>query len=263
MMALHRFYLPPASLIGNRAVFSPEQSFQMTRVLRLRPGSLVEVFDGSGQAWLCRLTQVSSSQTWGEVVEPLSRQAELPFPLILIQALLKGEKLEWVLQKAAELGVSAILLVKTERSIVHLAEEQIPRKLARWEKIVQEAVEQARRTHLPSILYLSSFSTALEWITKQKDSLYLLIPYEEEQSTLLWNQLKELPSAPSIAVFIGPEGGFSPLEVQQLKNLGGITVSLGPRILRSETAAITALACISLFLEQGGIPSAAPKPEIR
>lgn len=262
MMALHRFYLPPASLIGNRAVFSQEQSFQITRVLRLRPGHLVEVFDGSGRAWLCRLTQVASSQTWGEVVEPISRQAELPLPLILIQALLKGEKLEWVLQKATELGVSAILLVKTERSVVNLAEEQIPRKLARWEKIVQEAVEQSRRTLLPSIHYLGSFSAVLEWITRRKNSLSLLIPYEEERDTSLWSRLKELPTAPSIAVFLGPEGGFSPWEIQQLKDLGGITVSLGPRVLRSETAATAVLSCISLFLEQGGIPSVTPKPEI-
>ncbi|MDE3074606.1 MAG: 16S rRNA (uracil(1498)-N(3))-methyltransferase [Chloroflexota bacterium] len=223
-MTLHRFHAPVAA---GRAQLRPAQLRQIHTVLRLRDGDQIAVFDGSGQEWRARL-----KGTVAELAEPIEHAVEPAVQLTLFQALIRPARMELVLQKGTELGVSCFVPFLAERSVA------AGDRRMRWQAIVTEAAEQSGRRLMPSIEPVLAFDQAVAQATG------------EGVAFLLWEGASEPRlSAPGkessrLALIVGPEGGFTEEEVRQARARGAISVSLGRRILRAETAALAATAIL-------------------
>ncbi len=233
---MHRFYLPePGIQNGVLAIKDPRLTFQMERVLRFRKGEKFSVFGSDGKEWLCEALAVSRKEVLANVVEPVERHAEPALKVTLFQAVPKKIALfEWVVEKAVELGVEEIVPLITERT----EHRRLP-KMPRLQMIAVEAAEQSGRTHIPLIHTPMTFEEAV--VRSQNGFL----AYECEAKTAFASLRPGLKKSGSLELFIGPEGGFSQKEVGLAQKSGLTTFSLGPRILRTETAAIASL---SLFL---------------
>lgn len=234
-MTIHRFYVPPDGITRDRVRIAGDAAGQIRRVLRLQPGAVVEVFDGSGRQVRACIIEIGSQEVIAEPVLVTQPETEHPFPLVLIQALLKGEKTDWVVEKATELGASSIVLFPAVRSVVQVREERAERKTARWRRIAQEAAEQCGRVQIPKVSIAASMSDALGHAGEGR--LVLI----DEASSGGW-----MPDPGPVAAVVGPEGGWDPSERARSIERGAVPVSLGPRILRAETAAVVALARIAV-----------------
>lgn len=189
-------------------------------------------------------TNGSASAKLVEYVEIVQNESRL----ILVQSLLKGDKLEWVLQKATELNVDTIYLVSTKNNVVKYDQKKLEAKLQRWEKIVLEASQQCGRNTLPSII----ISETLESVLHIESNALRLVAYENEEGRTLKDELqdyKQCNAHPEVLICIGPEGGFQDSEINGIIKSGGKSISLGSTILRAETAAIAALAMMQYELE--------------
>lgn len=205
------------------------------RVARVASGETVEVFDGRGRAWAGRLESMDD----GGAVLLLGeeRLGATGRPVVLIQGLPKGDKLELVLQKATELGVSAVWPVLTERSVSRPRPETFGTRHARWQRIVEEAARQSGRAEVPEVTPLRSLEVAVRSL---EPGTRLLVLDEEERVARLAIEAGDGP----LALVIGPEGGLAREEVQLLRDRGGVPVTLGPLVLRTETAGLAALAVV-------------------
>ncbi len=237
---MHRFFLPPSSFEGALVTFPNEIGRQIHLVLRLKPGTEVIALDGMGMEYRVRLTDVSSDSTKGEVVAQLRSATEPRTKLILLLCLTQREKFEWILQKCAEIGVATFIPVISSRSLVQSARE-VEGKYERWQRILQEAAEQSHRGLVPELRAVLHFEDALK--LPELATCCCLIPWEEEKGVGLRAALAQKTSA-DVALLVGPEGGFSENEVNSAKLAGFIPVTLGPRILRMETAAMAAAALV-------------------
>jgi 16S rRNA (uracil1498-N3)-methyltransferase len=240
-MSTNRFFIPASSLEGEQVRLDPEQSHQVCHVLRLKPGDTIVVLDDSGLEYDVTLTQVCLPQTLGQVTGKRRASGEPMTQLVLFQSLLSREKFEWVLQKGTEVGVARFVPVLTERGIVRakLIEE---RKLDRWRRIVVEAAEQSRRGRIPRIDQTIIFD---EVISHLADFDRCLIAAPSAEAVTLWDALRGMGrGSSSIGLMIGPEGGFTPEEVALACDKGALPIHLGPRVLRTETAAVVAAALI-------------------
>ena len=226
-----------------RAILSEGDVFHLTKVMRCKIGMEIEIVS-DGHVFLSRVEKVKPLSI--KVLKQVIEDHELSSDIILIMAPLKGEKINLVLQKATELGVNEIVLLLTSRTIVRFNHKDIIAKLTRFKAILKEAAEQSQRTHIPTISYVDSISKLNSLTAKHK-----FVAYEQQSGpTGGFNKLiKQIKKRERVAVVIGPEGGFAGEEVDELKNLGFIPVSLGQRILRAETASIYALSVIANFLE--------------
>lgn len=240
---MHRFFISPEAIEGNRIVLKGDAAHQVKDVLRLREGDQITVLDNSGQEFRVTLAEVGRDLVVGEVTGSSAARGEPQTRITLYQALLKGPKFELVLQKATELGVSSFVPVVTDRCVVTDSISEM--KVSRWRKIVTEAAEQSRRGKLPEVFPVVSFAEAC-----RSASNYALIPWEEEGSVSIgeilgkWSSRSTSGQPLSPSIFIGPEGGFAPAEVEMAKRYGILPVTLGPRILRAETAALAAIAVV-------------------
>jgi len=246
---MHRFFLPASAFQGERVIIQSAPARQIARVLRLQPGEKVLVLDNQGSEYLVCLEQVAADRVVAKIEEVHPATGISRHSVTLYQALLKGERFEWVLQKATELGVSAIVPVYSQRTIPRYSAPEQGRKMARWGRIVQEASEQCGRGRLPILGEPIGF---LEACRLAKGFSYL--PWEEEKERSFTTCLQEVKvladTQPSLAInlFIGPEGGFDPNEAAYGERHGIVSVSLGERILRSETAAMAALTLLFFVL---------------
>jgi 16S rRNA (uracil1498-N3)-methyltransferase len=236
---IHRFYVAPERIHGDTVEFTSDQRKQIKTVLRLRPNDLVAAFDGSGREFAIRIEALDPS-AFGRILETRSPDVEPPIRLTLVQGLPKGDKIDLILQKCTEIGVSRFLLVETARSVPRIPQERLVGRLERWHAIVREAAEQSGRVRLPEIGGVVPFRAALSELQGQK----AFIAWEEERSRSLAAELSGLEGAHEAVCFIGPEGGFTSDEVDAAARAGATPVSLGPRILRTETAAIVASSLI-------------------
>jgi 16S rRNA (uracil1498-N3)-methyltransferase len=234
---MHRFFISPDQLNSEIITLEGEIAHQISRVLRLEVGSHILLLDGKGGQVEATLTEVpKSGNVLATLAERQQAKGEPSIRITLYQALLKGEKFDWVLQKGTEVGISAFVPVVTARCI---SERERPE---RWQKIVKEAAEQSRRGVLPEVVGTISLGEAL---TRMQKAPLALLAWEEETSLDLKAALNKLSKPPTeIALLIGPEGGITPAEVAQARNAGIETISLGRRILRAETAGPIAVAQI-------------------
>lgn len=237
---MHRFFVPPESLAAGTIIFPAECARQMARVLRLQPGEQVIALDGSGREARVVLTMVDPADTRGEVQQIYPNQREPSVHLTLGLGLTQRDKFEWTLQKATEAGASAFVPLITHRSLVQNS-GQHEEKYPRWRRILQEAAEQCGRGILPVLQPVQRFQDFIQQ-RNMFDAGWLA--WEGETSRHLWNAARMMPSVAHAAVLIGPEGGWDDEEVNQAQHLGWQPVSLGRRILRTETAAVVASALL-------------------
>lgn len=227
---MHRLFVAPGDLVSVDVVLNGD-SFHHLSVLRLRVGDEVLLLDGSGNLARAILRSVSRSSAQAEVLERWTEGEDL-LPLRLIQGLPRGEKFEWLLEKGVELGISTFTPVITERSQVR------GEKFSRWQKIIQEAARQSRRPLLPSLEEFKSLSEALQ---KTTEELRLML---WEDGSLPLNAVLPDAAPASCVLLVGPEGGFSGAEAQAAAAAGFLPVSLGKRILRTETAGMAVAAVL-------------------
>jgi 16S rRNA (uracil1498-N3)-methyltransferase len=237
-VTLHRFFLPPDAFAGETVTFPPETSRQISRVLRLRAGDRVIALDNSGTECVVRLDEGN----WGTVEQRRENGAEPSCRITLYQGLLKGPKLELVLQKCTEIGVSCIVPVVTTRCVPG---EPSAARQARFETIAREAAEQSGRGRIPQVLAPMALNDALDTATEDGP---LVVLWEDEDGTLL-RDLGDRLSSRTLGLLVGPEGGLTPDEVGAARERGAFIASLGPRILRAETAA---MAGVAILLAQQG-----------
>lgn len=223
--------------IGSVLKLSREDSKYLFHVLRMRNGEVIEITDGKGSAFLAEI--VDSHHI--KILEQKQHAWEDSFSLFLCQALLKGDKMDMVVQKATELGVRKIIPFFCERSIV-----KDTRKLDRWQKIAKEATEQSGRSLIPEITKVQSYENLIE--TTENGIVF----WEEGQESLI-ELFKYIDISSPVSLLIGPEGGFTKQEIMMAEDKGFKIASLGKRILRAETAAITALAIVNFLMENYAI----------
>ena len=227
---MHRLFVPPEALLSKDVVISHD-AFHHLSVLRLRVGDEVLLLDGGGHLGRAKLLSMSRSSAVAEILESWQEKEEL-LPLRLIQGLPRGEKFEWLLEKGVELGISTFTPVLSERSQVR------GEKFARWQKIIQESTRQSRRPLLPVLEELRPLQQALSETT---ETLRLML-WEEGSIPLNTALPQEIPA--SCALLVGPEGGFSTAEALAAGAAGFVPVSLGKRILRTETAGMAVAAIL-------------------
>lgn len=215
-------------------------------VLRMKKGDTFLV-SCEGKSHLCSLTECEQDFAIAEIIEEDFQNTELPVKIYLFQGLPKGDKMELIIQKAVELGVHKIIPVEMNRCVVKLDGKKKASKTARWQAIAESAAKQSKRTLVPEIEVPVSYGEALK---KASDLNLLLVPYESKKGMEATKEaLSLMKKGSSVGILIGPEGGFEESEVEKAFSAGGKVISLGSRILRTETAAITAVGMCMLHIE--------------
>lgn len=228
-MRLSRFFIDAPLSIGQHEL--PEtQAHYIGRVLRMAPGASVQLFDGSGQEYQGELIEVGKKQVRVELRQQLAGLPESHLRIHLGQGLSRGERMDWAIQKAVELGVKEITPIISERCEVRLKDERADKRLAHWRQIAISACEQCGRSVIPVIHPPTSLA---QWIAVEAELKLVLHPVAEPLSD---HQRPE-----TLAFLIGPEGGLSDAEVEQAHSAGFQPARLGPRVLRTETAPVVAL----------------------
>jgi 16S rRNA (uracil1498-N3)-methyltransferase len=244
---MHHFFVSKSNIDGERVELSRAQAHQVCHVLRLRAGQTIVVLDDTGAEYDVTLTTVTGREVTGQIASKRSARGEPTVQITLVQSLLAREKFEWVLQKGTEVGVYRFAPVATQRTLVR-AKQIDARKMTRWRRILTEAAEQSHRGRVPQLDLPVGLNEAAATL---RDFDCALIAVLGEDSPSLKETLADRGSpAASVAILIGPEGGFSPDEISQASENGATRISLGPRILRTETAAIVASAMILYELGQ-------------
>jgi 16S rRNA (uracil1498-N3)-methyltransferase len=242
-MARRRFYAPPENIDGPQITLSPDETHHLIHVLRLKAGGEVFVFDGRGGEYRCRFEAAGSGRARLSVIEPLSDRVESALHLTLAQAMAKGEKLDLIIQKATELGVSRIAPLVTRHADVKPGAGQSDKRLDRWRRISLEASKQSGRRTLVDItapLALEEFLTERGGIAGRGR----LLVFSERGGALISEALAGVTGAAAVTAMVGPEGGWDDSELDLLSAHGAMAVTLGPRTLRTETAAIAAITLI-------------------
>jgi 16S rRNA (uracil1498-N3)-methyltransferase len=251
-MSAHRFFVPRDAFSGDEVRLEGDLARRLSRVLRLEAGAAVVLLDGSGLEYETRLDVVGPHGVTGTVVGRRPGRPEPRVRLVLYQSLVKGERFDWVLEKGTELGVAAFVPLLSRRNVVRAASKR-PARSERWRRVVREAAEQSGRCVLPEVLPAEGLEEALSEAADLR-----LLPWEEEKAAGLAAALRrarpalEAVERPTVAVLIGPEGGFAAEEVAVARAAGAQVVSLGRRILRSETAGIVAAAAVLYELGELG-----------
>jgi 16S rRNA (uracil1498-N3)-methyltransferase len=235
-----RLFVPLPPVPGSDVVLTAERRHYLVHVLRLAEGSSLEVFDGTGRAFDARVLSVDARQVRLELSP--ARNTPPRRAVSVLQGLPKGDKLEWVLQKGTELGASAFYPVATARSVVKLEPKRAEERTARWTKIVEEAARQCRRNDVPKV---HTPRPLLEAARSLEPGTVLLVLDEEETAVPLSEAFRSCAPQAPVALVVGPEGGLAREEIAGLVALGARGVSLGARILRTETAALAALAVMA------------------
>ena len=236
----HRFFATPNQMTPPTITLSDEESHHLTRVLRIGPGANVRVFDGVGREYECEVQVASRSSVRLEIINEVTGPVESKLHITLGQALIKNDKFDWVVQKATELGVTRIVPLITAHSEVVLSEERGDKRVKRWERISLEALKQCGRRHLVEIAAPTKWEDYC-----RADSSQLRLLLSERGGISLKSVATEISSRlESISIATGPEGGWDEHEIEVGVNLGQTSVLLGPRILRTETAAVAGVTVV-------------------
>ena len=248
---MHRFFVPPECIDGDEAVVTGAAARQLATVLRAAPGDQIALLDDTGVEYFVTLSRVGPKEVAGAVTGRAVDAGGPSAPITLYQALLKADRFEQVLQKCTELGVARFVPVVTERCVPRVGERWAANRYPRWRRIVTEAAEQSGRRRIPALeaaVGLAEACGAAEGVR--------LIPWEGERATGIRAALSEAgheAMVGGVSVFVGPEGGLTAAEIEDAASRGVVSVSLGPRVLRSETAAMAAVAAVQYELgELGG-----------
>ncbi len=244
-----RFFVRPDQIRDDTVVLDADDAHHLRTVLHAQPGHKISVLDGSGREWQGALTELGKVRAEARLGEPKMPQTEPPVAVTVAQALPKmADKMEQVLQRGTEIGASAFWAFGSERSLEHLTGERQAKRLVRWNAIVKTAAEQSHRAILPALRVDGGLADVL---AAAGNSGLALLAHEGEQATTLRQALEAAPRpAGTLLVIVGPEGGFSDGEIKAARRAGVQTVSLGPRVLRTETAALVLVSQILYAWEQ-------------
>jgi 16S rRNA (uracil1498-N3)-methyltransferase len=245
-MSTNRFFISESDFDGERVSLGGEQARQISKVLRLETGDSIVVLDNKGFEYDVALTQVTAKEVAGRIVEKRPATGEPAVQIVLFQSLLARDKFEWVLQKGTEVGVAVFVPMQADRSLLR-AKYVDEDRLLRWRRIVTEAAEQSHRGRIPQI---EPPTTLAEAVTRRRQFSRFLIAAATGQTRSLKDALASDQPLESVAILVGPEGGFTDDETSLAVEKGATPAHFGPRILRTETAGMIAPALILYELER-------------
>lgn len=247
---MQRYFVPNDQFDKISVRIVGDDAKHIQRVMRMTVGDHIICCNENAKAFLCEIEEFHDYQVNVKMIEDLTSNVELPVKVIVVQALPKGDKLDYIVQKGTELGASSFVLFQSERSIVKWDENKIQKKLDRVDKIVKEAAEQSHRLILPKVSFYKNIDRVIEQCLPYK---HKIVAYEEEakqgKQKAFPSILKEIKPQETLVVLIGPEGGLTSEEVDILSQAGFTPVGLGRRILRTETAALYVLSAVSYQFE--------------
>jgi len=235
---MHRFFVPPRAINGETVILSGNQAHHLRTVLRIRIGQTIELFDGTGAVYRTEIKKSTENTIEGHIIGHLVESVETDFPLTLAQGILKGKKMDIVLQKATELGIDTLMPVLTRYC---QQQKNIERRLQRWQRIMLEACKQCGRSvpmHISPVVSLQDLPVP--------SFRYPLLCWEGEEQAMVHPELFTVSG--KVLLLIGPEGGFHKQEVQWACDQGFQAVTLGPLVLRAETAAIASVGIIQYLI---------------
>lgn len=234
-MRLSRVHIDQALNEGDELILDENRSHYLLRVLRLKPGDALIIFNGNGCEYNAVLEQATKKQATVKIRDKLSPQRESPLHIEIGQGIARGERMDFVLQKSVELGVDTITPLWTRRSQVKLDDKRQEKRLTHWRGVVQSACEQSGRVRIPVLQHPFDFNS---WLATPSDGLNIVLSPDSNTT------LKDLEPATRIRVLIGPEGGLEDSEISEAEANSFQTICLGPRILRTETAALATLTAL-------------------
>ena len=242
---MHRFFIP--QLYNEEMSITGVDAKHIGRVLRMQPGDKLQIVSDDGVSALAEVTAISETTVTVRCLEVLAESHEPAVKITLAQGLAKGEKMDFIIQKAVELGVCSIVPVAMEHSVVRLDGAKADKKVERWQKIAEAAAKQSKRDIIPQVQAVQSVSKMLA----SNNCKTKIIAYECEDRMSLKTALREAGQLDDLLLIIGPEGGISEGELNKAREAGAVPVSLGRRILRAETAGLVAMSAI--FYETGDL----------
>lgn len=249
---MHRFFLPTDRCEGSRIFLSERDSHHAIKVLRMRFGDRLIILDGRGRELLCQVKSTDNHQLIAQIlsehiIDPLG------YSLELVQALTRGRSMDFIIQKATELGCASILPVFSERCVVQCDENELEKRRQKWESIAIESMKQCGQAYLPSIEKPRALASVLASFREDCPSISLLASLQNDAlhpRIRLEQYHYEIGKIPEkISLWIGPEGDFTPAEINAIKTAGALPITLGPLILRSETAALYILSTMNYELQ--------------
>lgn len=244
---MHHFFVTPGQVREDKIYIEGSDVNHIKNVLRMKIGEELQVSDGNNKQYLCEILAMDAEEVCVSVKEELERDTELPSKIYLFQGLPKGDKMELIVQKAVELGVYEVIPVATKRAVVKLDEKKATKKTERWNGIAESGAKQSGRNVIPKVTQVMSYKEAMQYAKKLD---VVLIPYELAEGMEETRRIVEgIEPGQSVGVFIGPEGGFEAEEVAYALEQGAMAVTLGKRILRTETAGLTTLSILMYHLE--------------
>jgi 16S rRNA (uracil1498-N3)-methyltransferase len=247
---MHRFHLPPEQGNGPLLMLTGREAHHALQVLRMRQGDRLAVLDGAGREWICEVHTHTRDQISLAVIESKT-MPPLPCRITLLQAIPKGKIIESIIQKATELGTSRIVPLLSERTAIHLGPEDASAKVEKWRLAAIEAVKQCGNPWLPQI----ETPLTLDDFLARRESFDLALvaslqPHSRHPRQHLQAFLREQGRTPhTVCVWVGPEGDFTPKEMASIKTAGALPITLGPLVLRSETAAVYCLSILNYELQ--------------
>lgn len=245
---MQHFFVVPDQVRDGYIEITGSDVNHMKNVLRMKVGEQLEISDGNNKKYLCVIETLEAELVTVRILEERAAENELPSKIYLFQGLPKNDKMELIVQKAVELGVWEVIPVATKRAVVKLDEKKAAKKRERWNGISESAAKQAGRNVIPEVKQVMNLREALSYAS---DLDVLLIPYElAEGMQATKERIRQIQPGQSVGIFIGPEGGFEREEVELAMEAGAYPVTLGKRILRTETAGMTMLSVLMYHLEQ-------------
>lgn len=246
---MQRFFVEPYQIQekDNKIIITGNDVNHIKNVLRMKNGEEIWVSDSNNHEYHCRIDSIDAEKIDLHILYIQEADYELPGKIYLFQGLPKGDKMELIIQKAVELGVHEIIPVEMKRCVVRLDEKKAQKKRERWQQIAESAAKQSKRMLIPQIHPVINYSQAIAY-AKEMD--VCLLPYEMAKGMKETKQIiAKIQPGKTIGVFIGPEGGFEEKEVEEALEIGAKTITLGRRILRTETAGLTILSILMFHLE--------------
>lgn len=238
---MHRFFVEKEQIKDGYVTLVGSAAHYFSHVLRLEREEIITAFDGRGNEYKVKIDKIEKEKVSGAILKKTVSNKDTLVDINLVQGIPKGEKMDLIVQKCTELGVSKITPVLTERTIVKLNDKKRTQRKERWQRIAQEAAKQSKRFIVPEIADILTLKEFLKSLNPEEKNIIL---WEEEKEYSLRGYLRENRGLEKLNVFIGPEGGFSEEEVNLLRGKNGISITLGRRILRTETAGLAALTMI-------------------
>ncbi|MED9881807.1 MAG: 16S rRNA (uracil(1498)-N(3))-methyltransferase [Blautia sp.] len=247
---MQRFFVEPCQIDepAHRIHITGTDVNHIVNVLRMKPGEELWISDGEKKEYHCRIESAASDEVCLHILYAQEPDYELPNKIYLFQGLPKSDKMELIIQKAVELGAFEIIPVETKRCVVRLDGKKAAKKVERWQQIAESAAKQSKRMLVPSVHSVMNFKEAIAYAEEMN---VRLIPYELAKGMAETKEIiKQIQPGQSIGIFIGPEGGFEESEVDIAVNSGAVPITLGKRILRTETAGLAILSVLMFQLEQ-------------